>query len=636
MIVALAGHVDHGKTSIVKALTGVDTDRLAEEKRRGLTIDLGFAYADIDGHRIGFVDVPGHHRFVHNMVAGIAGRQYALLVVAADDGVMPQSREHLQILNLLGLTAGAVALNKVDRVDASRLVAVQRQIRALTAGSFLEQAKILELSCANGQGVAALRHHLANETDPTNAPTSLLADQAAAPFRLPIDRAFNVRGSGLVVTGTVVSGSVTVGDQVAVGSSERTVRERIVRERTVRVRGLHVQSAPATSTSAGDRAAVNLAGSIDEVGRGDWLLAPQTAQASKRFAAALSVVDDFPRRLKHNAPVHIYHATSHSQGRVLLIDSAALAAGNRAIVDVATQRELHVKVGDRIVLRDHDLERTLGGARILEVEAPARRRPAARRNRLANIRPDDPAATLTALARHEPISLVAFARHWNMASELARRLAADSGLRLVDEEALHPDLVAQATATVRVELETHHRQHPASAGLASSQLGAGIGNATTRCALALLVDAGTLRLDGGHYALASHRATIPDDVLRLFAAVEASLDSKQPPSLGDIGKRLQRPFAALERQMRALPAFGLAIRISENRYYLPQRLLELAAVASELAAAGPFTVRQFRDAAGVGRNIVIEVLEHFDAKGFTRRDGDTRTVVGEPAVVVAP
>ena len=626
MIVALAGHVDHGKTSIVKALTGVDTDRLAEEKRRGLTIDLGFAYADIDGHRIGFVDVPGHHRFVHNMVAGIAGRQYALLVVAADDGVMPQSREHLQILNLLGLTAGAVALNKVDRVDASRLVAVQRQIRALTAGSFLEQAKILELSCANGQGIAALRDHLANETDPTNAPTSASAGRAAAPFRLPIDRAFNVRGSGLVVTGTVVSGSVAVGDQVAVGGSERTVR----------VRGLHVQSAPATSTSAGDRAAVNLAGSIDEVGRGDWLLAPQTAQASKRFAAALSMVDDFPRRLKHNAPVHVYHATSHSQGRVLLIDSAALTAGSRAIVDVATQRELHVKVGDRIVLRDHDLERTLGGACILEVEAPARRRPATRRNRLANIRPDDPAATLTALARHEPISLATFARHWNMASDLVHRLAVDGGLRLVDEEALHPDLVAQATAAVRAELETHHRQHPASAGLASSQLGSGIGNATTRCVLALLVDAGALRLDGGHYALASHRATIPDEVLRLFAAVEASLDSKQPPSLGDIGKRLQRPFAALERRMRALPAFGLAIRISENRYYLPQRLLELAAIASDLAATGPFTVRQFRDAAGVGRNIVIEVLEHFDAKGFTRRDGDTRTVVGKPAVVVAP
>ena len=631
MIVALAGHVDHGKTSIVKALTGVDTDRLAEEKRRGLTIDLGFAYADINGHRIGFVDVPGHHRFVHNMVAGIAGRQYALLVVAADDGVMPQSREHLQILDLLGLTAGAVALNKVDRVDASRLVAVRRQIRALTAGSFLEQAKVLELSCASGQGIAALRDHLANETDPTNAPTSPLADRAAALFRLPIDRAFNVRGSGLVVTGTVVSGSVAVGDQVAVGGGERTVREQVVR-----IRGLHVQSAPATSTNAGDRAAINLAGGIDEVGRGDWLLAPRTAQASRRFAAALSVVDDFPRRLKHNAPVHVYHATSHSQGRVLLIDSAALTAGGRAIVDVTTQRELHVKVGDRIVLRDHDLERTLGGACILEVEAPARRRPAARRNRLANIRPDDPAATLTALARQEPISLPAFARHWNMASELVHRLAVDGGLRLVDEEALHPDLVAQATAAVHAELETHHRQHPASAGLASSQFGAGIGNATTRCVLALLVDAGALRLDGGHYALASHRATVPDEVLRLFAAVEASLDSKQPPSLGDIGKRLQRPFAALERQMRALPAFGLAIRISENRYYLPQRLLELAAVASDLAAVGPFTVRQFRDAAGVGRNIVIEVLEHFDAKGFTRRDGDTRTVVGEPAVVVAP
>ena len=213
MIVTLAGHVDHGKTSIVRTLTGVDTDRLEEEKRRGLTIDLGFAYADIHGQRVGFVDVPGHHRFIHNMVAGVAGRQFALLVVAADDGVMPQSREHLQILRLLGLRRGLVALNKVDRVDERRVSEVRHQVRDLGLGTFLEDAPILDLSCETGTGFTDLRQHLAEAAakDPDR--------EHDAPFRLAIDRAFTIRGSGVVVTGTVTAGSAAVGDRLVLAST---------------------------------------------------------------------------------------------------------------------------------------------------------------------------------------------------------------------------------------------------------------------------------------------------------------------------------------------------------------------------------------------------------------------------------
>ena len=230
MIVTLAGHVDHGKTSIVRTLTGVDTDRLEEEKRRGLTIDLGFAYTDIQGRRIGFVDVPGHHRFIHNMVAGVAGRQFALLVVAADDGVMPQSREHLQILRLLGVSRGIVGLNKVDRVDGERVAAVREDIRALVGRSFLDGAVIVELSCETGLGFDDLRGHLAEaagEHEDTDQDT---------PFRLAVDRAFTIRGSGVVVTGTVASGTVSTGDRLAA----RFHRQRSARSepaRSGRVRG---------------------------------------------------------------------------------------------------------------------------------------------------------------------------------------------------------------------------------------------------------------------------------------------------------------------------------------------------------------------------------------------------------------
>ena len=617
MIVTLAGHVDHGKTSIVRTLTGVDTDRLAEEKRRGLTIDLGFAYADIRGHRVGFVDVPGHHRFIHNMVAGVAGRQFALLVVAADDGVMPQSREHLQILRLLGLQRGLVALNKVDRVDEDRVSEVRNEVRDLGLGTFLEDAPTIELSCETGTGFADLRQHLAEAAakDPDR--------EQDAPFRLAIDRAFTIRGSGVVVTGTVTAGSAAVGDRLVLASTGAPAR----------VRGLHVQDEAAASTAAGDRAAINLAGvEVDEVKRGDWLLDPDVRDPQTSFAATLSVVDDFPRPVKHNVSVHVYHATSHAHGRLLLLDSAPVAAGNDAHVDVLCETPLHIKVGDRVVLRDQDLERTLGGGRVVDLGVPrTRRRSEPRRARLRGLDPGDPARSLAHLAALEPVDGDAFARRWNARIDHVDDLAKRQGLEQIDRHWLGPALVATARQHVEAELSAHHEAQPDSEGMTLEALAGRDG--ARRLVLTQLVEDGTVRVGNGLYADAAHRATLPDDVGRLFGSVEQLLDSVQPPSLGDLAKRLKRPFTPFEQEMRALPAYGLAVRISPTRYYLPGRLLELADVAANLHRAGPFTVRQFRDATGVGRNVVIEVLEHFDAKGFTRRQGDTRTVVGTRTTV---
>lgn len=617
MIVTLAGHVDHGKTSIVRTLTGVDTDRLAEEKRRGLTIDLGFAYADIHGQRVGFVDVPGHHRFIHNMVAGVAGRQFALLVVAADDGVMPQSREHLQILRLLGLRRGLVAVNKVDRVDEHRVAEVRHQVRDLGLGTFLDDAPIIELSCETGTGFADLRQHIAEAavTDPDR--------EQDAPFRLAIDRAFTIRGSGVVVTGTVTAGCAAVGDRLVLAAGGAPAR----------VRGLHVQDESAASTAAGDRAAINLAGvAVDEVMRGDWLLDPDVRDPQTAFAAVLSVVDDFPRPVKHNVSVHVYHATSHAHGRLLLLDSAPVRAGNDAHVDVLCETPLHVKVGDRVVLRDQDLGRTLGGGRVIDLGVPrTRRRSEPRRARLRGLDPDDPARSLARLAALEPVDGDAFARRWNARVDHVDDLAERQGLERIDGHWLAPALVATARQHIEAALSAHHEAQPDSEGMTLESLAGR--DPARRLVLAQLVEDGTVRAGNGLYADAAHRATLPDDVDRLFGSVEELLDSVQPPSLGDLAKRLKRPFAPFEQEMRALPAFGLAVRISPTRYYLPERLLELADVAANLHRAGPFTVRQFRDATGVGRNVVIEVLEHFDAKGFTRRQGDTRAVVGTRTAV---
>ena len=621
MIVALAGHVDHGKTSIVRALTGVDTDRLAEEKRRGLTIDLGFAYADIHAQRVGFVDVPGHHRFVHNMVAGIAAHQYALLVVAADDGVMPQSREHLQIIDLLGLRQGVIVLNKIDRVQESRVAEVERDIRALTDGSFLADSEVVPLSCVTGVGITDLRRHL------QRAAAVHTAAERRGPFRLAVDRSFTVRGSGVVVTGTVVSGQVQIEDRLALANSGTPVR----------VRALHVQNAAADTARAGDRAAVNLAGvDIDAVKRGDWLCEPAAREPIDQFALTLTVADDFPRPLKHNTPVHVYHATSHSQGRLLLLDSAPLAAGGQATVDVACREPLHVKIGDRLVLRDHGLERTLGGGHVIDLTAPLRRRTRVRRERLAAIDVHDAAATLVALAQQGPVHTSAFARHWNLTPHDVESAGKQAGLHALSDHLLSADLAERTAADVRAALAKHHSAHADSAGLAEHDIRlANTTDAAKRLLLTALVKTGVLRFENGRYALVEHRAAVPAEVLRLYRDVETTLDSLQPPSLGDLAKRLKRPFAAFDRQMRALPAFGLAVRVSDNRYYLPNRLLALADVALQLDSSGPFTVRQFRDAAQVGRNVVIDVLEHFDARGFTRRQGDLRTVVGERDRVAA-
>ena len=620
MIVALAGHVDHGKTSIVRALTGVDTDRLQEEKRRGLTIDLGFAYADFGNRRIGFVDVPGHHRFIHNMVAGVAGHQHALLVIAADDGVMPQSREHLQIMQLLGLSTGVVVVNKADRVNEARLADVNRDIRALVTGSFLDGAETIALSCATGQGIPALRQHLQRTTK------AVPAGHAERPFRLAIDRAFTVRGSGVVVTGMVVDGKVRVDDRLVLAT----------RGKRVRVRGVRAQDRPASIAQAGDRAAVNLSGAdIGELARGDWLLHATVREAVTRFAMRLRVRRDRTANVRHNAPVHIYHATNHNHGRVLLIDSGAIAPGADAVVDVLLDEPAHVKVGDRVVLREQDLQDTLGGGQVLDLAPASRRRSPARQARLAAIRPDDARDTLRALVPIGPVSATSFARHWNLHDAQVEALAASLSLPLLEGNVLAGAQLAETRQSARRALAAHHRAQPASPGLTAEELQAVAPRlrAWMPYALQSLVDDAALRLQNGRYALAAHRATVPAEVLRLFEEVRPLLDTTQPPSVGDLAKRLQRSFATLEAQLRALPAFGLAERVGDHRYFLPDRLRQLADIAANLANAGPFTVRAFRDASGVGRNVVIDVLEHFDGKGFTRRTGDTREVVRdkEPA-----
>ena len=618
MIVTLAGHVDHGKTAIVRALTGVDTDRLEEEKRRGLTIDLGFAYADFDGARVGFVDVPGHHRFIHNMVAGIGRRQFGLLVVAADDGVMPQTREHLQILQLIGRREGVVAVNKIDRVDPERVQEVRLEVEGLLQGSFLEGAPTVDVSSIDGRGVDALCTTLAD------AARRHAVERADRGFRLAVDRAFSVRGAGVVVTGTVVAGAASVGEALLLAASDRPVR----------VRGLHVQDAVADVAHEGDRTAMNLTGlELDDVARGDWIVAPSAAGVTRYAVVDFDVLADFPRALRHWAPVHAYVATSHAQGRVSLLDGAPLAPGAGAPVDVVLDRPLPLKVGDRLIARDQDLGRTIGGGRVIDIAAVrGRRRAPERLERIQALRDTDPEHALVALSARSVVDAEAFRRDWNLTdATLARALERGEGaLVRRGNLVLHRDLLAATRDAVLRALADHHRADRESPGMAREALANALGAPalTVDTAIESLTETGEVRTHSGSFALAAHVAEIPRALATLFDQVSPSLDTLQPPSLGDIAKSLGRPFPQLEREMRALAGIGLCEQVGPNRFYLSDRLREMAEVAARLDTEGGFTVRQFRDASGVGRNVVIEVLEHFDRKGFTRRSGDTRRVVG--------
>ena len=339
MIVGTAGHIDHGKSSLVRSLTGVDTDRLKEEKARGISIDLGFAYAPApDGSALGFVDVPGHEKFVHTMLAGATGVDFVLLVVAADDGIMPQTREHLAILDLLGLDRGIVALTKIDMVPPERVAEVSDDLENLLATSSLAGAEIAPVSSATGAGVDVLREKLFAASDATRA-----RSQEGA-FRFAVDRSFTLSGAGTVVTGIVLSGEVSVGDRVVVSPSGRPAR----------VRNIHAQNRPAERGRAGERCALNLAGeaiSKDAIARGDFVLAPELHAPTERIDVSFRLLSSERKSIAQWTPIRLHHAASDIAARIVLLGDDPIAPGDQAFAQLVLEKPIAAAVGDRFVAR---------------------------------------------------------------------------------------------------------------------------------------------------------------------------------------------------------------------------------------------------------------------------------------------
>jgi selenocysteine-specific elongation factor len=602
MIVATAGHVDHGKTSLVRALTGVDTDRLPEEKRRGMTIDLGFAYMG----PIGFVDVPGHERFVHNMLAGVGGIDYALLVVAADDGAMPQTLEHLAILDLLGVSRGAVALTKVDRVAPQRVAEVTAQILALLTPTRLAAAAVFPLSSTTGAGVEALKATLLGEEKSTS-PRS-----AAGNFRLGVDRCFTIAGAGLVVTGTALSGEVATGEEVRV----------LLAGAKARVRSIHAQNAPAARGRAGQRLALNLAGLSGKarIARGDWIVKGEVPPPSDRLDARLRLVDRRP--LAHWTPVHVHLGAADVPGRIALLDDAGL-------VQLVLERPVGAVRGDHFIVRDQSARRTLGGGGVIDVFPPRRGR--ARPERLAWVKAmehEDDVLALEALLEVSPlgVDLARFAANRNLkaAPSVPMVTAGGRGFSRAHWDALREKALASLSAW--------HERAPDAPGLEVERVLSGA--ALPRDTVAVLVDElgrdGAVAREGATVRLAAHRPEIlpADEALWQRVAPLLGEAALRPPTVVELAAALGREARALEAALSRLARRGLLVRVSKSRFFAPAALRGLAAIAeAEAREHGTITAAAFRDRSGIGRNLAIEVLEYFDRVKFTRRTGDARVIV---------
>ena len=629
MIIGTAGHIDHGKTALVRALTGIDTDRLKEEKARGITIDLGFAYLPApDGQVLGFVDVPGHEKFVHNMLAGAGGIDFVLLVVAADDGVMPQTREHLAIVDLLGIGRGLVAMTKVDLVAADRREAVRAEIARALERTALAGSDIVPVSAVSGEGIEELRTRLFAQAN--------TAERSAPQgrFRLAVDRSFTLTGVGTVVTGTVLSGAIAIGDHVTVSPSGLSAR----------VRSIHAQNRPAERGLAGERCALNLAGdgiAKDLIHRGDVVLDPALHAPTDRIDAHLRLLPSERKPIAQWTPVRLHHAAAEVGARVVLLGDAPIAPGGQGYVQLVLERPIAAATGDRFVLRDTSAQRTIGGGVLLDLRAPARkRRTPERMAQLAAHAIRDPERALAALLECPPafVDLTMFARDRALGADQVEQLVEKLGLTRIAVQrgviALSPDRWLELKNSMLDRLAAFHRDNPDLPGIGLErlrlQLEPRLPAPAFVAALQSLARLREIALDGAWVRLPSHQVRLTPAEEKLWRGIQPLIDGKErfrPPRVRDVGAIVGAPEGEVRRVFKLLGRLGKVDEVAHDHFFLRETVAEMADTLSALAAKAPngqFTAAEFRDQLDNGRKVAIQILEFFDRHGVTIRRGDLR------------
>jgi selenocysteine-specific elongation factor len=616
-VIGTAGHVDHGKTTLVRALTGVDTDRLPEEKRRGISIDLGFAALTLpSGRRAAIVDVPGHERFVKNMVAGATGIDCCLLVVAADEGVMPQTREHLDIVELLGVGRGVVALTKADMVDADWLDLIRSDLADALAGTFLADAPVVVCDAVTGRGVAELAATL--DRILASAPVR----SSAGRMRMPVDRVFTVPGFGTVVTGTLASGSVAVEDRLELMPSARPVR----------VRGLQHHGATVDRAFAGQRTAINLAGvDRDEVRRGDVVATPGAVSAARVLAARLRLLRRAESPLATGARVHLHVGTAESVARVVLLEVDELAPGESTYALLYPAEPLALASGDRFVIRRISPVTTIGGGTVLDVGRRYRRH---ERKGLADLalreRGDPREIVRAAAAGGLPVSAQAVAASTGLADaeDRLRQLAAAGDVVAVGDglwqeqaafERLRDRLAAHLTA--------YHRRFPLRLGMPKEELRRSLWPSLEPRASNDLLERLGAAVDGDRVAAAGWRVELPPALRAVADRLVADLEAAgiEPPAQGAALAAARVPPGDADELIRLLVETGRIVRVADDLIFARAPLdAAVARVRAHLAEHGTATMSELRDLLGTTRKYAVPLGEWMDRVHITRRQGDVR------------
>ncbi len=634
LVIGTAGHIDHGKSALVRALTGTDPDRLKEEQARGITIDLGFAHLESDGVNLAFVDVPGHERFVKNMLAGAGGIDLVMLVVAADESVMPQTREHFHICRLLGVAAGAIILTKVDLADSDALEIAKLEVRELAAGSFLAEAPIVEVSSKTGRGLDTLKRVL------VEAASSLRERDPDGPARLPIDRVFSVKGFGTVVTGTLVSGAIAE-------ENEFVVLPRDVR---VKVRGIQVHGHRAARAAAGNRVAVNLGGiDVADLARGDTLCAPGAFEPTGRLDGVVDMLGD-GRPLTHGARIRFHHGTTELLGRVAIAGdrlgerpAAQIPAGGSAYVRIRLEAPAVLTRGDRFILRSYSPSVTIAGGIVLDPHPPRTgiRNPAsiARYRRLDHIG-SEAAAADAVLAFIDERGAVGLSRTAlisrggltaRAADAMATRLSADGRAVTIANLLVSPGVLVALGDRLMDALRLHHEAQPLSEGLSREEARERIfGRAAPQVfehVLAALAREG--RISGrDRLAIAGHRVSLSTEEARAMQTIEQLFrDAKLvPPDTASVpaAARVSTPVA--DRVAALLVRQKTLVKLDTLLFHA-DTLAELKSDVRSWKTNARVDVAGFKERYGISRKFAIPLLEYLDRERVTRRVGDSRVVL---------
>jgi selenocysteine-specific elongation factor len=629
VIVGTAGHIDHGKSSLVQALTGTDPDRLAEEKRRGITIDLGFAFLEDAGIRFGFIDVPGHERFVSNMLAGAAGIDLMLLVIAADESIKPQTREHFDICRLLGVKHGVIALTKCDLVDDNGLTLAQLEIEEYVRESFLDGSAIVPVSAKTGAGLPELKRAL------HNAASQVSGKDATRPFRLPIDRAFAMKGFGTVVTGTLISGTVQTGDEV----------ELLPGGERLRVRGVQTGGQAVAQAFAGQRTAINLAG-IDHtvVRRGRTLAQPGNLRITRRIDAQFTLLPG-THKLKHRERVHFHASTAETIAEILLYGPSELAPGQTALVHLRLQDEMVLTAGERFIVRQFSPVTTIGGGVVLD---PLARRPLSRDTGrlkfLETLRDGTRNQVLTGMLGRAPMGLpyaeIAAHTSWppTEIQETVKTLSSTGVVKSIGDE--RPFLIAggifeSLCNSISEKVENFQRENPLVPGITREDLRSSIGRRVKpevfRAALAELIAQKKLEVQGEIVKRAGSGITLQPEEQTAKGKIEAAFRAGglAVPAVKDVLAGLAVEPKRAEKLLHMLLREKSLIRVSPELIFHQDALTHLKQRLStyKISKGERISVPAFKDLTGITRKYAIPLLEYLDRERVTRRAGDERVIL---------